>query len=669
MFYFVRLFTLTIYSGLFFNFTILQSLPPQSINKTNTHTVIFEKAKTTVLPGSANSTQLKTNEFTLTILADFNIAYIWIYNEFGYEFFKGEEDSSLEVSIPKGLYYIFLGGEISQQEQFVINKENIFVFSDSTIKISKNEARIKTTYILTTADLDTIRLNTFSFYFFNSIIKKSLRTSTVNFDSKEFILFHNDFLPHISGEWAAKGKQNANNGNLYLISNKVDFPSEDTVINNNTKNLVFADFIYNFPDSILSIPSKQLLTFYPDFHSYGINDPFFKLEMVQRIYQDTSLNTSFKSSKFFEKVNADIFQYYTPEIRIGKDKVYMYPHRDSTSKGFILSETNEVQVGVVPTFWYGKFFNDAGNITIKSPFGQWQYLFLSLSNDLLNHYPFKYTLFSNGEWYDTIDVELLYGPQAFFLGFNPENLTFPVISDKYKFVISDYPNEVAGIPSLTKVTAEFDLRENDKNPPNILSFQIISNNTLTNILNPDKENQVRLIADDDYAIQEPKVYFKMVDDSVWNPTSIYLKNGYYSLRLPTLNEGYYSLKTILQDSSNNFLEMLMEPAFYVYTPSIIRSALVKDNKLKLLNTFPNPFNSTIAIRFYIPELNPPKISLDIYNVNGQFIKSLLNGPAKSGKNTIIWNSSKSKNQLSSGLYFIVLKGGEKIQTKKILLIK
>lgn len=372
----------------------------------------------------------------------------------------------------------------------------------------------------------------------------------------------------------------------------------------------------------------QLFTLIPDFHTYDrLYDPLYNFPMTQRIYQDTVINKSRKSSKFWQGVIVETENIFlTTEIRISKDKVFGFHFRDSLAPPFVLSETKQVQLGVMPTFWYGKFFNKTDSIKIRSPYGMWHFPFLSLSNDILYHKGFIIHLFSNNEWYDSKPVSLLYGNPGLRLGFKPEDLTLYVIPDRYRLEIEDDQNEIVSLKAKTTLMAEFDLRNNDKNPPNILSYQILSGNILSNSLHGDSSNTIRFIARDDNKIKDVNVYYKNLDnDSMWVCDEISFDNGYYKTKLPILKQGYYSLKTYISDSSGNFIEMLMEPAFYIDNTTSIASQYTLLFSSFDWSAYPNPFNSEINIMLDLPSNFKKEISLEVYNTIGQKIKTVFNG--------------------------------------------
>lgn len=88
----------------------------------------------------------------------------------------------------------------------------------------------------------------------------------------------------------------------------------------------------------------------------------------------------------------------------------------------------------------------------------------------------------------------------------------------------------------------------------------------------------------------------------------------------------------------------------------------------LLSTVPNPFNASVKIAFVIPKEDI--VSLEIFDINGRKVSTLWNGLVQPGVTEVIWDGTNmSKEQVSSGIYFVRLTGGGKTETKSITLIK
>ncbi|MFC1607015.1 FlgD immunoglobulin-like domain containing protein [Candidatus Latescibacterota bacterium] len=64
------------------------------------------------------------------------------------------------------------------------------------------------------------------------------------------------------------------------------------------------------------------------------------------------------------------------------------------------------------------------------------------------------------------------------------------------------------------------------------------------------------------------------------------------------------------------------------------------------------------------------ISLDLYNVVGQHIRTLASGFSAEGRHTAAWNGiDTSGNVVTSGLYIVHLRDGSQTVTHSILLMK
>ena len=80
-------------------------------------------------------------------------------------------------------------------------------------------------------------------------------------------------------------------------------------------------------------------------------------------------------------------------------------------------------------------------------------------------------------------------------------------------------------------------------------------------------------------------------------------------------------------------------------------------------SYPNPFNSEIQISFYVKRASHVKIN--IYNIIGQKIETLVDERINIGIHEIIWNPKNA----SSGVYLIKMVSEEKIIVKRITLLE
>ena len=84
---------------------------------------------------------------------------------------------------------------------------------------------------------------------------------------------------------------------------------------------------------------------------------------------------------------------------------------------------------------------------------------------------------------------------------------------------------------------------------------------------------------------------------------------------------------------------------------------------KLFQNYPNPFNPSTTIKYQI--VKPGYVTLKVYDVLGKEIKKLVNQYKNAGKYNVTFNAKG----LSSGVYIYVLKSGNYLTSKKLILLK
>lgn len=93
--------------------------------------------------------------------------------------------------------------------------------------------------------------------------------------------------------------------------------------------------------------------------------------------------------------------------------------------------------------------------------------------------------------------------------------------------------------------------------------------------------------------------------------------------------------------------------------------LLKQN----LYNYPNPFNPTTTINYTLKENS--KVSLNIYNIKGQKVKTLVDEMLPAGQHSVIWNGDDEYGKpVSSGIYYYKLNvNGKTEAVKKCMLLK
>ncbi len=87
----------------------------------------------------------------------------------------------------------------------------------------------------------------------------------------------------------------------------------------------------------------------------------------------------------------------------------------------------------------------------------------------------------------------------------------------------------------------------------------------------------------------------------------------------------------------------------------------------LQQNFPNPFNPVTFIRYELPEEN--HIRMDIYNIHGPKIITLIHSQMSAGYHSIEWNGKDSSGkEVGAGIYLCRMQAGEFVKTQKMTLL-
>jgi len=86
------------------------------------------------------------------------------------------------------------------------------------------------------------------------------------------------------------------------------------------------------------------------------------------------------------------------------------------------------------------------------------------------------------------------------------------------------------------------------------------------------------------------------------------------------------------------------------------------------NNYPNPFNPTTTIVFGLKE--EAEVSLMIYNIKGQKVKTLVNELMPAGQHEVVWNGKDDNEKTAaSGIYFYKMQTSDYLNVRKAVLLK
>ncbi|MEJ2616599.1 MAG: T9SS type A sorting domain-containing protein [Ignavibacteriaceae bacterium] len=86
-------------------------------------------------------------------------------------------------------------------------------------------------------------------------------------------------------------------------------------------------------------------------------------------------------------------------------------------------------------------------------------------------------------------------------------------------------------------------------------------------------------------------------------------------------------------------------------------------RFELYQNYPNPFNPSTTIKYDLSKQS--RVKLEIYDILGRRVATLVDETKKAGRYQIVWNASR----LTSGVYFERLQAGDYSAVKKLLLLK
>ena len=135
----------------------------------------------------------------------------------------------------------------------------------------------------------------------------------------------------------------------------------------------------------------------------------------------------------------------------------------------------------------------------------------------------------------------------------------------------------------------------------------------------------------------------------------------YIYQDPNLAKAAASLETraqVLGEILTFFGAAGLEPTGADTAPAIVLNA----------RSYPNPFNPSTTIEYSLPR--DGRLSIRIYNVRGELVRTLVEQAAKAGAGSVTWRGDDDRGrQVASGVYFCqVRSGGEEI-LKKMTLVR
>ena len=161
--------------------------------------------------------------------------------------------------------------------------------------------------------------------------------------------------------------------------------------------------------------------------------------------------------------------------------------------------------------------------------------------------------------------------------------------------------------------------------------------------------------------------FKIVDITTGNIV-FQKKSSNYSYSYPTLSDlnGDGLLECIVTKNEYPYQNKYY---FEIYNTGVTGiKNLEQPAKFSLSQNFPNPFNPETKISFTLDERT--NVSIKIFNVQGELVKTLTAKEYFPGNHEIVWNGKNELGQQQpTGIYFYEMRSGSFAQAKKMILLR
>ena len=116
------------------------------------------------------------------------------------------------------------------------------------------------------------------------------------------------------------------------------------------------------------------------------------------------------------------------------------------------------------------------------------------------------------------------------------------------------------------------------------------------------------------------------------------------------------------------LPPIEEETVEVVETAVETSEASTPHAFSLAQNAPNPFNSNTMIRFALPQ--PSQVELTIYNLLGQPVAVLVQGPSAAGTFSVRWDGrDQAGRAVTSGVYLYQLRADQYTEVRKLLLLR
>ncbi len=183
--------------------------------------------------------------------------------------------------------------------------------------------------------------------------------------------------------------------------------------------------------------------------------------------------------------------------------------------------------------------------------------------------------------------------------------------------------------------------------------------------NPEEQINIQWRVEIDHGANTWELYFSLNNGLSWDTLAIGIMKSQLNYEW-TIPDSFANKKCRILVVQNNALGSKYTDQcteFSIGTIADVSSRKPDIQEFALYPAYPDPFNNSTTISFNLPGLT--NVELEIYNIAGQKIETLLNQQMEPGLHKIFWNADN----FSSGIYLYEIKAGNSLKTGKLILLK
>ena len=158
-----------------------------------------------------------------------------------------------------------------------------------------------------------------------------------------------------------------------------------------------------------------------------------------------------------------------------------------------------------------------------------------------------------------------------------------------------------------------------------------------------------------------------VADLVFEVTDPNLES--FTIQATTMERPHHRMVWVFNDWSQTRPQVTSTtPAFEPVVVPVAAARASLPTTYALNQNYPNPFNPSTEIAFALPSAG--RVTLTVYNVLGQAVKTLVDGDLEAGSHQVTWDGTSNGGSVAaSGIYFYRIQASNFVATKKMTLLK